>query len=98
MLSVHRRRQKGEGHEGVEAVMPSVRASSSRHVARRVRAILIVDVVESVRLIEEDEEGVLAQWLSFVEQIEHNVLPMFGGRLAKSLGEAVSRLPRWRSG
>jgi len=73
----------------VEAVMPSVRASSSRHVARGVRAILIVDVVESVRLIEEDEEGVLAQWLSLVEQIEHNVLPMFGGRLAKSLGDGM---------
>jgi len=76
-------------HEGVREVMPLVHGLSVRHVERGVRAILIVDVVESVRLIEQDEEGALTQWLNIVEQIENDVLPQFGGRLAKSLGDGM---------
>jgi adenylate cyclase len=57
--------------------------------ARALRAVLVVDIVESVRLIERDEEGVVARWLGFVDHIERDVLPAGGGRLVKQLGDGL---------
>jgi class 3 adenylate cyclase/tetratricopeptide (TPR) repeat protein len=58
-------------------------------MARARRAILFSDVVESVRLIEEDEAGFLNRWLPLVERVKSQVLPDFGGRLIKSLGDGL---------
>jgi hypothetical protein len=60
-----------------------------RHVQRRPRAILIVDMVESVRLIGQDEEGVVCRWLNLVDRVVTQVLPGSGGRLVKSLGDGM---------
>ena len=53
------------------------------------RAVLFVDVVESVRLIEADEGDMIARWLGLVEHVEREVLPACGGRLVKSLGDGL---------
>ncbi|MCX7227617.1 MAG: hypothetical protein NTW15_01135 [Burkholderiales bacterium] len=56
---------------------------------RRRGTIVVVDVVESVRLIEQDEAGAVARWQALAEAIVHRVLPGTGGRLVKSLGDGM---------
>jgi adenylate cyclase len=53
------------------------------------RAVLLVDVVESVRLIEQDEEGFVSRWLALVEQVKSDITSECGGRLVKSLGDGM---------
>ncbi len=56
----------------------------------RVRcAIVVVDVVESVRLMQAHEADVIDRWRRFVGEIRAQVLPQHGGRLVKSLGDAM---------
>jgi len=52
------------------------------HSERVVRTVLIVDVVESVRLMEEDEEGVVQRWLRLVDHVVKD-------RLVKSTGDGM---------
>lgn len=56
---------------------------------RVMRTVLVVDVVESVRLIEEDEDDAVRRWRQLVERVTHEVLPAHGGRLVKSLGDGM---------
>ena len=51
--------------------------------------MLLVDIVESVRLIEQDEEKAIARWLALVENIKTRVLPEYSGRLVKTLGDGM---------
>jgi adenylate cyclase len=53
------------------------------------RAIVVVDVVESVRLMQEDEAGFIDRWRHFVHEVRTEVLPKHGGRLVKSLGDGM---------
>lgn len=53
------------------------------------RAVLLVDVVESVRLVEQDEAGAIARWLAFVEHVKTRILPEWKGRAVKSLGDGL---------
>ncbi|TAJ82600.1 MAG: hypothetical protein EPO50_27470 [Reyranella sp.] len=53
------------------------------------RAVLLVDVVESVRLIEQDEVGAISRWLALVEDVRADILPSHNGRLVKSLGDGM---------
>jgi len=53
------------------------------------RAVLLLDVVESVRLIEQDEANTIARWLAFVEHVKTRILPECKGRLVKSLGDGL---------
>jgi len=53
------------------------------------RAIVVVDVVESVRLMQLDEAGVIDRWRRFVNEVRTEVLPAHGGRLVKSLGDGM---------
>ena len=69
--------------------MSSVVDPSLRHVQRRPRAILFVDMVDSVRLIGQDEEGVVRRWLNLVDRVMTQVLPGTGGRLVKSVGDGM---------
>jgi class 3 adenylate cyclase len=50
-------------------------------------AILVVDVVESVRLMEEDEAGYIQRWRAFLVTALGDVLPALGGRFHKSTGD-----------
>ncbi|HLT78088.1 MAG TPA: hypothetical protein VKZ87_11945, partial [Ferrovibrio sp.] len=53
------------------------------------RAILFVDRVESVRLMDADEESVLRHWLAFVKSVRTTVVPEHGGRVVKTLGDGL---------
>ncbi len=53
------------------------------------RAIVVVDVVESVRLMQADEAGTIERWRRLVHGVRAEVLPRFGGRMVKSLGDGM---------
>jgi adenylate cyclase len=53
------------------------------------RAVLILDVVESVRLVEQDETSFIARWLAFVEHVRTHILPEHNGRFTKGLGDGL---------
>lgn len=74
--------------------MVSARNGATKRVAnhpveRATRAVVFVDIVESVRLIEQDEEGVISRWLGLVDRIESTVLPGCHGRLVKRIGDGI---------
>lgn len=56
---------------------------------RATRAVLVVDMAESVRLMEQDEQGVVRRWVAFVDHVEDQILPSWQGRLVKSLGDGM---------
>ncbi len=58
-------------------------------VERAIRTVLVVDIVELVRLIEQDEEGAVARWLSLVNHVEADLLAAGEGRLVKCLGDGM---------
>jgi hypothetical protein len=63
--------------------------------------VLVVEVVESVRLIEQDEEGVIARWFGLVNHVESDLLAAGEGQLVKCLGDggcwsSWTRARRWR--
>ena len=55
----------------------------------RTKVLLVLDVVESVRLMEEDESGVVERWQQFVGHVVREVLPQYTGRMVKSLGDGL---------
>jgi adenylate cyclase len=56
---------------------------------RRLSAVLFVDVVDSVRLIQKDPEGTVARWREFVATITRDELPGARGRMVKHLGDGM---------
>jgi adenylate cyclase len=61
----------------------------SLDLSRRRRAILVVDVVESVRLMQTNEADAIDCWRGLVNEVRAEVLPACGGRLVKSLGDGL---------
>ena len=57
------------------------------HRARRV--VLVVDVVGSVRLMQQHEDSFIERWRRFVAEVTTQVLPALDGRLVKSLGDGM---------
>lgn len=53
------------------------------------RAIVVADVVESVRLMQDDEAGFIERWRRFVHLVRSELLPRHGGRMVKSLGDGM---------
>jgi TolB-like protein/class 3 adenylate cyclase/Tfp pilus assembly protein PilF len=56
---------------------------------RAKRAVLILDVVESVRLVEQDESEFISRWLAFVENVRSRILPDHNGHFTKGLGDGM---------
>jgi class 3 adenylate cyclase len=52
------------------------------------KTVLVVDLVESVRLMGEDEQGVVVRWQRFL-RFAQEVIPSNAGRLVKSLGDGL---------
>lgn len=52
-------------------------------------AVLFIDVVESVRLMNRHEEALVAAWQALVGRIDDGLLVPFGGRLVKSHGDGA---------
>lgn len=67
--------------------MPS--SSQGQLPQRARRAILVVDVVESVRLMRLHEDAFIGRWRRFAKEVKAELLPAFGGRLVKSLGDGL---------
>lgn len=55
---------------------------------RQTKVLLVLDVVESVRLMEQDENDFVQRWQHLVARAER-LMPLHGGRLVKSLGDGL---------
>lgn len=55
----------------------------------RSQVLLVMDVVESVRLMEQDQDNFVRRWQQLVRHAEQQVLPQYGGRIVKSLGDGL---------
>jgi class 3 adenylate cyclase len=53
------------------------------------KVVLVVDLVESVRLMANHEAEVVARWSAFMDDAARRVLPKHKGRLVKSLGDGL---------
>ncbi|MDO8449891.1 MAG: hypothetical protein Q7T10_13925 [Rhodoferax sp.] len=53
------------------------------------KVILVIDLVESVRLMSADEAGTVARWHDFVRHAQTHAIPAHQGRLVKSLGDGL---------
>lgn len=53
------------------------------------KVILVIDLVESVRLMSADEAGTVARWHDFVRHAQTQAIPAHQGRLVKSLGDGL---------
>ncbi len=53
------------------------------------KVVLVMDLVESVRLMASNEASVVLQWHGFLQHARDQVLPKHGGRLVKSLGDGI---------
>lgn len=62
-------------------------------------AVLVLDVVESVRLMQLHEDAFIRRWRRFVQSVQTRVLPAQDGRLVKSLGDGLlATFPSARQG
>ena len=64
-------------------------ASAGTGLRRARQVIVVVDVVESVRLIRQHEAATIDRWVRFVEEVSDRVLPGLQGRVIKSLGDGL---------
>ena len=53
------------------------------------RAVVVVDLVESVRLMERHEAAMIATWRTFLHAARTQLLPRRNGRMVKSLGDGM---------
>jgi hypothetical protein len=51
--------------------------------------VLFIDVVDSVRLIQHDQEGTIQRWRKFTSDVTADDLPRFRGRLVKMQGDGM---------
>jgi adenylate cyclase len=51
--------------------------------------LLVVDVVESVRIMEVYEDAAVRRWQALVSRVASDVLPAHSGRLVKSIGDGL---------
>lgn len=56
---------------------------------RRLRAVLFVDVVDSVRLIHDDEAGTVQRWQALMSAVSADDLPRHRGRRVKLQGDGM---------
>ena len=64
-------------------------ASVWPELQRAHRTLVVIDVVESVRLMQANEADVVDRWRRFVDEVRSQVLPLHRGRLVKSLGDGL---------
>jgi len=69
--------------------MVTTRCPAEEEITRLTQALVVLDVVESVRLMEADEAGFIDRWRRFVRLARHGILPLHGGRMRKSLGDGL---------
>jgi adenylate cyclase len=80
---------QGRANHGMIGQEPAGGADEAIELPRLWRAVLIVDVVESVRLMQAHESAFIRCWRRFVDDVRQLLLPTGGGRLVKSLGDGL---------
>ncbi len=68
---------------------PSLLADARLDLPSRLTIVLVADLVESVRWMQLDEQGVIHRWQSFMDGLLGEILPAHGGKLVKNLGDGV---------
>lgn len=68
---------------------PLALAEAPFELPSRRAVVLVVDLVESVHLMELDERGVIGRWQAFLAHVHQFILPPTRGRLVKSLGDGL---------
>ena len=58
-------------------------------LVRQETVVLLVDLVESVRLMREHEASTVRRWADFVGIVTTEILPRYHGVLVKSLGDGL---------
>ena len=53
------------------------------------KVVLVIDLVESVRLMTADEADTVARWHDFAHHAQNHTIPQCHGRLVKSLGDGL---------
>jgi adenylate cyclase len=56
---------------------------------RHTQVLLVMDVVESVRLMEQDQDNFVRRWQQLVAHAEQEILPRLGGHIVKSMGDGL---------
>lgn len=56
---------------------------------RHLTVVLVVDLVESVSLMQNDEAAVISRWRAFVAHVSRVIVPGTKGRVVKSLGDGL---------
>jgi len=87
-------RERSVRARAAETTLPGPGSHAQEHslahpVVWATRAVLLVDVVESVRLVEQNEVGAISRWLALVEDVKTRILPECRGRVVKSLGDGL---------
>jgi adenylate cyclase len=80
---------KNQPFNSAGAPHPGASQQDAPHWQRVLCVMVVVDMVESVRLMNEDEEGTVLRWQSFVNDVQNSILPKFGGRLANKWGDGL---------
>jgi adenylate cyclase len=81
-----------EAISGEQRVSPSAKDLSPEPglgLPSRYAIILVIDLVESGRLMQEDEAGVIGRWQALSAYVDQKVLPGCGGRLVKNMGDGL---------
>ncbi len=67
----------------------TIPTKSAQSLQRVRKAILFIDMVDSVRLMDADESSLVSLWLDLVGRFETEILPPLGGRLVKMMGDGL---------
>ena len=59
------------------------------HLVRQETIVLLVDLVESVRLMREHEAYTVRRWADFLNTVNDKILPRYDGIMVKSLGDGL---------
>ena len=78
-----------EPHHITTEPEPSAAAQEVPLPLQQNKVVLVVDLVESVRLMAANEAAVVGHWHRFMQHAQAVVLPQWRGRLVKSLGDGL---------
>ncbi|MDB5942527.1 MAG: integral rane protein-like protein [Ramlibacter sp.] len=73
----------------IHDVAPAQEPPFALTLPQRQKVVLVMDLVESVRLMAANEVAVIDHWRGFVRYATATVLPGHAGRLVKSLGDGI---------
>lgn len=73
--------------QSIRAHAPEEDLASALFLPQRQKVVLVMDLVESVRLMAAHEVRVIGHWRGFLHHATAEVLPRHRGRLVKSLGD-----------